>query len=300
MINTLIVVLGPTGVGKSAVAFRLAVNFNCDIISADSRQLYREMTIGTAVPPVNFLDSVKHHFIKFISVKDYYSSSLFERDVLKLLPSLFSKNRIVVMAGGSGMYIDAVCNGIDEIPDIDPIIREKYNKLFMDEGLESLRRTLKLLDPEYYSKVDLRNHKRIIRALEICETTGRTYSSFRTRRKAERDFDIIKIGLSRKREVLYEMISHRVDQMISQGLEDEAVSLYPHKELNALKCVGYSEFFDFFDGKISRAKAIELIKRNSRRYAKRQLTWWSKDNEIRWFDPERITDIINYLESNIS
>ncbi len=296
MTNTLIVVLGPTGVGKSAVAFSLACHFNCDIISADSRQFYREMTIGTAVPPDSFLDLVKHHFIKFISVKDYYSSSLFERDVLKLLPELFDKSRIVVMAGGSGMYIDAVCNGIDDIPDIDPMVREKYNILYREEGLESLRSALKLLDPEYYSKVDLRNHKRIIRALEICETTGRTYSSFRTRRKAKRDFDIIKIGLNRERLVLYEMINCRVDQMIAQGLEDEVRSLFQHKDLNALKCVGYSEFFDFFEGKISRDKAIELIKRNSRRYAKRQLTWWAKDDEIHWFDPDRILDIIKDIE----
>lgn len=299
MTNTLIVVLGPTGVGKSAVAVRLAGHFNCDIISADSRQFYREMTIGTAVPPDSYLDRVKHHFIKFISVKDYYSSSLFERDVLKLLPSLFEKNRIAVMAGGSGMYIDAVCKGIDDIPDVNPMFRKKYNDLFRDEGLESLRSALKLLDPEYYSKVDLRNHKRIIRALEICETTGRTYSSFRTRRKAERDFDIIKIGLKVEREVLYEMINSRVDQMISQGLEDEARRLYHLKDLNALKCVGYSELFDFFDGMISRDKAIELIKRNSRRYAKRQLTWWAKDDEIHWFDPDRIKDIIKYLEDII-
>ena len=296
MTNTLIVVLGPTGVGKSAVAFSLACHFNCDIISADSRQFYREMTIGTAVPPDSFLDLVKHHFIKFISVKDYYSSSLFERDVLKLLPELFDKSRIVVMAGGSGMYIDAVCNGIDDIPDIDPMVREKYNILYREEGLESLRSALKLLDPEYYSKVDLRNHKRIIRALEICETTGRTYSSFRTRRKAKRDFDIIKIGLNRERLVLYEMINCRVDQMIAQGLEDEVRSLFQHKDLNALKCVGYSEFFDFFEGKISRDKAIELIKRNSRRYAKRQLTWWAKDDEIHWLDPDRILDIIKDIE----
>ncbi len=299
MTNTLIVVLGPTGVGKSAVALSLASHFNCEIISADSRQFYREMTIGTATPPDSFLNLVKHHFIKFISVKTYYSSSLFERDVLGLLPSLFEKNRIAIMAGGSGMYIDAVCKGIDDIPDVDPTVREKYNNLFREEGLEGLRRALKLLDPEYYSNVDLRNHKRIIRALEICETTGRPYSSFRTRRKVRRDFDIIKIGLKKERKILYEMINRRVDQMISQGLEDEAESLYQHRELNALKCVGYREFFDFFDGKISKDKAIELIKRNSRRYAKRQMTWWAKDDEIHWFDPDSLPDIIKYLEDNI-
>ncbi|HNR42260.1 MAG TPA: tRNA (adenosine(37)-N6)-dimethylallyltransferase MiaA [Bacteroidales bacterium] len=298
MANTLIVVLGPTGVGKSDTAVKLACHFGSEIISADSRQFYREMTIGTAVPPDSCLSLVKHHFIKFLSLKDYYSSSLFERDVLRLLPTLFEKNSRVIMAGGSGMYIDAVINGIDDIPDTDPAIRYKFNRLYREEGLESLRVLLKLYDPDYYSKVDLKNHKRIIRALEICETTGRPYSAFLTKRKAERDFDILRIGLIRERELLYEMINQRVDNMISQGLEEEARNLFNMKNHNALKCVGYSEFFGFFEGRITRDEAVRLIKRNSRRYAKRQITWWAKDKDIKWFDPESIPEIIRYVEEN--
>lgn len=298
MTNTLIVVLGPTGVGKSDAAVKLACHFGSEIISADSRQFYREMTIGTAVPTDSCLSLAKHHFIKFLSLKDYYSSSLFERDVLRLLPSLFEKNSRVIMAGGSGMYIDAVINGIDDIPDTDPAIRNKFNRLYREEGLESLRVLLKLYDPDYYLKVDLKNHKRIIRALEICETTGRPYSAFLTKRKAERDFGILRIGLIRERKELYEMIDQRVDNMISQGLEEEARNLFSMRSHNALKCVGYSEFFGFFEGRITRDEAVRLIKRNSRRYAKRQITWWAKDKDIKWFDPESIPEIIRYVEEN--
>jgi tRNA dimethylallyltransferase len=200
------------------------------------------------------------------------------------------------MTGGSGLYIDAVCYGIDDIPDVDPAVREKYVKKNMDEGIESLRVTLKMLDPEYYNKVDLKNSKRIIRALEICETTGRPYSSFLKKEKRERNFRSIKIGLERTRDELYERINLRVDRMISQGLEEEARNLYELKHLNALNTVGYKEFFEFFDNKIPREKAVELIKRNSRRYAKRQLTWWTKDKDIRWFNPDQKQEIFNYLE----
>jgi tRNA dimethylallyltransferase len=300
MNNFLIVILGPTGVGKSDVAVEIASYFNTEIISADSRQFYREMTIGTAVPSENQLKKVKHHFIRFLSVKDYFSSSLFERAVLELLPSLFRKNRIVVMTGGSGMYIDAVCKGIDDIPDIDPAIREKYNKKYTEEGLESLRRELKIIDPDYYSRVDLRNHKRIIRALEIFESTGLRYSEFLTKKSTVRDFCILKAGLKRERMDLYGRINARVDKMISGGLENEAVELYGLRHLNPLKSVGYSEFFNFLEGKISREKAIELIKRNSRRYAKRQMTWWSRDKGIVWFNPEQKEAIIRYISDRIS
>jgi tRNA dimethylallyltransferase len=296
MKNFLIVILGPTGVGKSDLSVEIASHFNTEIISADSRQFYREMTIGTAVPAENQLNRVKHHFIKILSVKDYFSSSLFERAVLELLPSLFTKNRIVVMTGGSGMYIDAVCKGIDDIPDIDPAIREKYNEKYREEGIESLRRELKLLDPIYYARVDLKNHKRIIRALEIFESTGRRYSEFLTKNSADRDFCIIKIGLEREREDLYGRIDARVDDMVENGLENEARGLFDLRDLNPLKSVGYREFFDFFEGKISKEKAIELIKRNSRRYAKRQMTWWNRDREIVWFNPDKVQDIIYYIE----
>jgi tRNA dimethylallyltransferase len=299
MRNFLIVLLGPTGVGKTDISIELASHFKCDIISADSRQFYSEMKIGTAVPSDQQLKTIKHHFIRFLSVKDYYSSSLFERDVMTLLPELYSRNNIALMSGGSGMYIDAVCEGIDDIPDVDPAIRQKYIDLYSNTGIEGLRVTLKLLDPEHYAKVDLRNYKRIIRALEICESTGIPYSSFLKKKKRERDFGIIKIGIERSRDELYQRINSRVDNMLLMGLEEEARQLYEFRILNALNSVGYREFFDFFDGKISAEKAVELIKRNSRRYAKRQMTWWSKDKEIKWFQPDKVEEIIEFIQNSI-
>jgi tRNA dimethylallyltransferase len=269
----LIVILGPTGVGKS------------------------EMRIGTAVPDENQLNTIRHHFVRSISVEDYYSSSMFERDVLKLLPALFSENNIVLMTGGSGMYLDAVCNGTDDIPDVDKAVREKYLSLYREEGIAGLRIALRFLDPEHYLKVDLKNHKRIIRALEICDTTGKPYSSFLTRKKRERDFRVIKVGLMRTREELYKRINNRVDEMVRIGLEDEARQLIRHRHLNALNSVGYREFFDYFDGTVTRDKAIELIKRNSRRYAKRQMTWWAKDSDIRWFYAENKAEIFSYIDN---
>jgi tRNA dimethylallyltransferase len=300
MNNILIVLLGPTGVGKTDIAVDLAIHCRCEIISADSRQIYREMRIGTAVPANNQLNTVKHHFIRSISVEEYYSSSIFERDVIKLLPALFSVNNITVMSGGSGMYIDAVCDGTDDIPDVDPSVREKYIALYRDEGINGLRIALRLLDPGYYARVDLKNYKRIIRALEICETAGQPYSSFLTKQRRERDFRIIKIGLKRTRDDLYQRINSRVDDMIRMGLENEARQLIRYRDLNALNCVGYREFFDFFDGKISRGKAVELIKRNSRRYAKRQLTWWGKDKEIIWFNAQDKNEIFRFIDDSVS
>ncbi len=296
MNNNLIVLLGPTGVGKTDVSIELASSLNAEIISADSRQFYSEMCIGTAVPSDYQLKKINHHFIQFLSVTDYYSSSLFERDVLNILPSLFEKNNIVLLTGGSGMYIDAVCNGIDEIPDVDPDSRAKYISMYNEQGIESLRVALKLMDPEHYARVDLKNHKRIMRALEICESSGRPYSSFLLKQKRERDFRIIKIGLERPREELYQRINKRVDEMIRLGLEEEARNLYPLRETNALNCVGYRELFDHFDGKTTLSTAVELIKRNSRRYAKRQMTWWSKDKDISWFTPEQVSDIIQLIK----
>jgi tRNA dimethylallyltransferase len=257
------------------------------------------MRTGTAVPSIEQLSLIKHHFIGFISIKDYYSSSLFERDVLSILTDIFGRNPVVLMTGGSGMYIDAVCKGIDDIPDVDQEIRDKYTRKYKEEGIEGLRIALKLLDPAHYEKVDLKNPKRIIRALEICETTGRPYSAFLTKQKRDRDFDIIKIGINRLREELFSRINLRVDSMIIKGLEEEAKSLFPLRHLNALNTVGYKEFFDFFEGKISREKAIELIKRDTRRFAKRQMTWWSKDKEIAWFEPERLDNIIRLIEGRI-
>lgn len=297
MNNFLIVLPGPTGVGKSEIAVEIASHFGIEIISADSRQFYREMTIGTAVPEPELLERIKHHFIQFISVREYYSSSLYERAVLGLLPSLFSSNGAAILAGGSGLYIDAVCSGIDDIPDIDPEVRQKYNNKYKAEGIESLRAVLRLTDPEYYARVDLKNHQRIIRALEIFESTGRKYSEFLTSNSAARNFRIIKTGLARDRKELYERINSRVDRMISKGLEKEARELLSLRGLNPLKSVGYSEMFDFFEGKISMDEAIDLIKRNSRRYAKRQITWWNRDPEITWFHPDNIRDIITHIES---
>jgi tRNA dimethylallyltransferase len=299
MQNILIVLLGPTGVGKTDISVDIASHFNTEIISCDSRQFFREMKTGTSVPSEAQLKKIRHHFIGFLSVRDYYSASLFERDVLNLLPELFTRNNMVMMTGGSGLYIDAVCDGIDDIPDVDPVIREKFVRKYKEEGVESLRICLKMLDPEHYDSVDLKNYKRILRALEICETTGRPYSSFLKKGKRDRDFRIIKIGLERPREELYERINIRVDRMIDQGLENEAKSLFALKHLNALNTVGYKEFFDLFDNKISREQAIYLIKRNSRRYAKRQITWWGKDKDIRWFDPDNRQGILDYLNNAI-
>jgi len=299
MNNYLIVLLGPTGVGKTAVSIDIARHFCCEIISSDSRQMYREMKIGTAVPDDIQLAAARHHFIRSVSVTEYYSSSIFERDVLPLIHRLFLERNIVLMAGGSGLYIDAVCNGTDDIPDVDPTAREKYINLYKEQGINGLRIALRLLDPVHYLKVDLRNHKRIIRALEICETTGRPYSTFLTKQKRPRDFGIIKIGLKLERELLYNRINDRVEEMIATGLEDEARQLIGFRHLNALNCVGYRELFDYFDGTITREKAIELIKRNSRRYAKRQMTWWAKDPEIKWFNPADITEILNYIDSRL-
>jgi tRNA dimethylallyltransferase len=299
MHNTLIVLLGPTGVGKTDLSAEIALHFGSEIISCDSRQFFREMVIGTSVPPAVLLMKIKHHFIGSLSVNDYYSASLFERDVLDLLPGLFSKNKVVLMSGGSGLYIDAVCDGIDDIPDTDPAVREKYINMYREQGIEGLRSALRLLDPEHYRKVDLKNYKRIIRALEICETTGLPYSSFMKDQKCERDFRIIKIGLRREREELYARINRRVDIMIGEGLEKEAANLYNLRHLNALNTVGYKELFEYFDGRITFAKAVELIKRDTRRYAKRQMTWWSKDKGITWFDAGNSAEIIKYIEEKI-
>lgn len=296
MENTLIVLLGPTGVGKTDMSTDLGLITRAEIISADSRQFYREMRIGTAVPSDEQLKKVRHHFIQFLSVDQYYSASIYERDVLQLLPELFRKNRFVIMTGGSGMYIDAVCKGIDDIPDVDQAVRDKYNRMYTENGIAGLRVALKILDPVHYTKVDLRNHKRLIRALEICESTGKPYSSFLNKEKPKRDFRIITIGLNRPREELYRRINLRVDAMISNGLEEEARLLYSKRHLNALNTVGYREFFDYFDGVTTKHKAIDLIKRNTRHYAKRQLTWWSKDDSIKWFDADDKDKILAHFD----
>lgn len=285
MNNTLITILGPTATGKTDFAIRLAQKLNTEIISSDSRQMYREMKIGTARPGQIELNSVTHHFIGNLSIHDYYNASMFEEEVLSLLGDLFQKHASVIMVGGSGMYIDAVCKGIDELPVVDAQIRMKLQEQYKNEGIESLRIQLKLIDPDYYTTVDLKNPNRILKGLEISIMTGKPYSSFLTRKRKHREFRILKIGLNLPRELLYQRINHRVDQMLEAGLIEEARKLFPLRSLNALNTVGYKELFSYFDGSIDREKAIELIKRNTRHFAKRQITWFKRDPEINWIHP---------------
>lgn len=296
----LIVLTGPTGIGKTGVGIKIARHFNTEIVSSDSRQIFKELTIGTAVPGTNELTAVKHHFIQTHSIEENYNASRFENDGLDVINSLFKTHDFVLMVGGSMLYIDAVCNGIDIMPDADPEIRKSMKDKFKNEGLESLRLLLKKLDPYYYNSVDLKNPNRIIHALEICIMTGKTYSSFRSNPKKNRSFSIIKIGLNCDRNVLHYRINLRVDQMIDAGLETEARNLYHLKHLNALNTVGYRELFAFFDDEITREKAIELIKCNSRRYARKQLTWFRNDNEMNWFEPSQTSEIITFIENRIS
>jgi len=286
MKNTLITILGPTATGKTDFAIRLAQKFNTEIISSDSRQMYREMKIGTATPGQSELDAAPHHFIGNLSIHDYYNASMFEEEVLSLLEDIFTKFSHVIMVGGSGMYIDAVCKGIDELPVVDAQIRLKLQEQYKKEGIEGLRIQLKLLDPDYYNTVDLKNPNRILKGLEISIMTGKPYSSFLTRKKKHREFRILKIGLNLPREILYQRINRRVDLMVETGLIEEARELFPLRSLNALNTVGYKELFSYFDGSIDRAKAIELIKRNTRHFAKRQITWFKRDPEITWIHPD--------------
>ncbi len=255
------------------------------------------MRIGTAAPHEEQLALVKHHFIGFLSVRDYYSISLFERDVLAMLPSLFSKCPVAIMTGGSMLYMDAVCKGLDEIPDTDPLVRQKFIDMYHREGIGGLRLALKLLDPDHYARVDLHNPRRVMRALEISESTGKPYSSFLTSIQKERDFRILKAGLTRERQELFGRIDERVDRMIEEGLENEVTSLKMYRGLNALNTVGYREMFSYIDGEITREQAIALIKRNTRRYARRQLTWWNRDKGIKWFDAGNWEMIMTWVDS---
>jgi tRNA dimethylallyltransferase len=299
MSKTLIVILGPTGVGKTDLSINIAKHFNTEISSSDSRQVYREMRIGTAVPEPDQLAAVKHHFIHSHSIHDYFSSWECEQQTMELLDTLFTKKEEVLLVGGSMMYIDAVCNGIDEIPTIDPELRKEVFEKYEKEGLESMRMQLKQLDPVFYNQVDLKNAKRVIHAIEICLMSGKPYSELRTNSRKERNFNIVKIGLNRDRQELYDRINKRVDIMIEEGLIEEARSVFEFRHYNSLNTVGYKELFEYFEGKISLEKAIELIKRNSRRYAKRQLSWFRRDNEIQWFHPEQEKEIMNYLDQVI-
>lgn len=297
--KTLVVLLGPTGVGKTALSFALAERLGLPILSADSRQLYAEIPIGTAAPTKEELERVKHYFIGTHQLTDYYSAAQYEIDVLRLTEELFRTHDTLLLTGGSMMYIDAVCKGIDDIPTVDDITRRTLLDRYEKEGLEPLVNELRLLDPEYYRIVDLKNPKRVIHALEICYMTGRTYTSFRTRTTKERPFRIVKIGLRREREELYERINRRVDQMVTDGLIEEARRVYPFRHLNSLNTVGYKELFAYFDGDCTLEFAIEKIKQNSRIYSRKQMTWYRRDEDIRWFHPDEHESIMAYLDSVI-
>jgi tRNA dimethylallyltransferase len=295
-----IVITGPTGIGKTGLSIKLAQKLNCPIISADSRQIFKEMTIGTASPTQEQLQKAPHYLIGTHSMFDYYSAYEYEQEVMGLVSHLFKEQNHVILTGGSMMYIDAFCNGIDELPTIDPELRESLQETYHKEGLENIRRQLKILDPEFYKQVDLKNPKRVIHALEICLMTGRPYSELRTNTKKIRPFQMIKVGLDMDRGLLHHRINQRVDQMIVDGLEEEARGLYQYKSLNSLNTVGYREFFNFFDGNISREDAIELIQRNSRRYARKQLSWFRRDEEIHWFSPDNSEEVFNFVERKIN
>lgn len=296
----LIIITGPTASGKTDLAVTLAEHFDTEIISADSRQIFKEMRIGTAVPYDEVLHRVKHHFIQTRSVKEYYNAFMYETEVIDLLEQqIFVNHDVAIMCGGSMMYVDAVCNGIDLIPDPDMEVRNRLWQQFENEGIEPLRQQLLQLDPDYYKICDLNNHKRIIKALEVSIQTGKPYSSFRTGNKKQRSFSIIKIGVNYPREILHQRINQRVNKMIGEGLLDEAQSLYPLKHLNSLNTVGYRELFDYFDNKTSLETAVELIKRNTRRYARKQISWFNGDNDLAWFQPDKVDDIINYCNSKI-
>ena len=284
--KTLAVLLGPTGVGKTETSLRLAEQLRSPILSADSRQLYKDLAIGTAAPAVADLQRVQHYFVGILELTDYYSASRFEEDALRLLTELFETHDTIIMSGGSMMYIDAVCKGIDDIPTIDETLRQDIRSLYEKEGLDTIRQQLKLLDPVFYRQVDLQNPKRVIHALEICLMTGKPYSTLRTNTAKERPFRIQKIGLTRNREELYDRINRRVDQMIENGWLDEARRVYPHRHLNSLNTVGYKELFQYFDGTWSLEFAVEKIKQNTRIYARKQMTWFRRDKEIVWVHPE--------------
>lgn len=296
--KTLIVLVGPTGVGKTETSLVLAETLHAPIINADSRQIYKGMGIGTAAPTPEEQARVEHHFVQFLNPGEYYSAAQFELDVMARLEMLFQSHDYVLLSGGSMMYIDAVCKGIDDIPTVDAETRKMMLERYEAEGLERLCSELRVLDPEYYQVVDLKNPKRVIHALEICYMTGKTYTSFRTNTRKERPFRIVKIGLKREREILYDRINRRVTQMLEMGLEQEVRSLMPYRNTNALNTVGYKEMFAYFDGAMTLEQAVDKIRQNSRIYSRKQMTWFKRDEEIKWFEPGQMSEIMNYIEKS--
>lgn len=296
---TLIVLIGPTGVGKTELSLRMAEHFHTHIVSSDSRQLYADLKIGTAAPTAEQLRRVPHHFVGTLQLTDYYSAAQYESEVLAVLDDLFKQHETVLLTGGSMMYVDAICKGIDDIPTVDAETRALMLQRYEEEGLERMCAELKLVDPEYYKIVDLKNPKRVIHALEICYMTGKTYTSFRTQQKKARPFRIVKIGLTRDRTELYERINRRVDLMIEEGLVEEAKAVYPYRHLNSLNTVGYKEIFKYLDGEWELPFAIEKIKQNSRIYSRKQMTWFKRDQGIQWFHPAQEEEILAYLHSKI-
>jgi tRNA dimethylallyltransferase len=296
-LKTLIVIVGPTAIGKTALAIKLAQFYRSEIISADSRQFFKEMLIGTAKPTTKELADAPHHFIDSHSIKTLFSVGDFEIHALQVMDELFKKHNVLLMVGGSGLYIDAVCKGLDELPEIDLNIRAQLNQQLANEGIEIIKKQLLELDPEYFEKVDQSNPQRMIRGLEVVLSTGKKLSSFLTASKKERPFNIIKIGLNTDRAFIYERINNRVDLMMEAGLLKEVEELLPYRQYNALNTVGYSELFDYIDGKTDLSSAVAMIKQNTRRFAKRQLTWFKRDESITWFEPNKEKEILNYLVS---
>lgn len=298
--NTLIVVLGPTGVGKSDVSLQLATHYHSEIISADSRQLYRELQIGTAVPSPEDQKLVPHHFIQTKSVNEYYNVSEYENEAITLIGQLFQKINPLILTGGSMMYVDTICKGIDDIPTVDPDIRNEVISWYHENGIEALRKRLSEVDPEYYQIVDRNNHKRMLHAVEVYQMTGMPITSFRKNTIVKRPFRILKVGINQDRTKLYDRINRRVEQMMATGLLDEAKSVYHFRHLNSLNTVGYKELFSFIDGECSLEEAVDLIKRNTRKYARKQLTWFRRDQEIKWFEPEQIQQIIEFIDQKMA
>lgn len=294
----LIAIVGPTAVGKTAIAIKLTQELSTEILSADSRQFYREMEIGTAKPSTEELKIVKHHFINNLSIQDEYNAGKYELEALACLEELFKKHDKVVLAGGSGMFVDALCKGFDKLPEADIVLRERYETLLRDKGIEALQNELQEKDPVYYSEVDKNNPRRLIRALEVIHQTGQPYSKFRTRKPAHRSFSILKIGLNMDKELLRERIDKRVDEMLANGWLGECKALYAYRNLNALRTVGYTELFGFIDGKIDWPTTVQNIKTNTWHYAKRQLTWFKKDKAIKWFSPNDIEAIHSYIHNS--